>query len=705
MAAPTTVWGLDIGQRALKALKLENIEGELQVAAFDIIEHPKILTAEQPDRIQLIRNSLMQFLARNDVTGIPVAVAVPGASSFTRFVKLPPVEKKKVPDIVRFEAEQQIPFPIESVVWRWQTFHDPDSPDVEVGIFAMKRDAVAEALSHFVETDLKVDIVQMAPLSLYNFMRFDGQIAPEGATLLADVGTDKTDLVVADGARIWTRTIQIGGNDFTEALVKAFKLSFAKAERLKRTAATSKYARQIFQAMRPVFADLVQEIQRSVGYYTSLHRETRFKRLIGLGNGFRLPGLQKFLEQNLGIPVVRIDSYNRLRPSPTVNAPTFTENVLSFAVAYGLALQGLELTEVNTNLLPGEIAQRRVWAKKRPWFAAAAALLLVALAMFPIRASSDRSALSGMGKIEQAEEIITNQKEEQARYNQLKGKDAQPLSQLKGDLGLFAYRRFWPEAWRLIVTSMGSVFRDHARVAEYTRYLSVPLEVRTELGTDAGRLAERVDVLDEAKQAALTAQLGAADRQELLAILRAVYDFMDKPRDERRIAFIEKMEVKYVTDIAEAERELYALAYGTPARSTGKTPTEDETAAPGKRGFRVILDVRTPLPKEAANDIFARLKRVTEQQADRLPLLTIGRPPSKRLAFFAREKVLAARGSRPAAAPRYGGEERPAAVPPEMQDPIFPRESMADDRVFTVGWAFTIEEPAPMTAAPAPTGP
>ena len=74
---------------------------------------------------------------------------------------------------------------------------------------------------------------------------------------------------------MWTRTIQIGGNNFTEALVRAFKLSFPKAEQHKRTAASSKYARQIFQAMRPVFADLVQEIQRCIGFYTSLHRETR----------------------------------------------------------------------------------------------------------------------------------------------------------------------------------------------------------------------------------------------------------------------------------------------------------------------------------------------------------------------------------------------------------------------------------------------
>ena len=399
MAQNDTVWGIDIGQCALKALKLRSIDGDLRVEAFDVIDHPKILSQPDADRELLIRNALEKFLARNNVIGSSVVVSAPGQAGFTRFVKLPPVETKQIPEIVRFEAEQQIPFDINEVIWRWQTFLDPDSPDIEVGIFAMKRLDVADVLDGFADVGIDVDVVQMAPLALYNFMEFDGQSADDGGTtLLVDVGADKTDLVISDGPRIWTRTLQLGGSNFTEALVKVFKLSFTKAEKLKRTAATSKYARQIFQAMRPVFAELVQEIQRSIGYYTSLHRESRFKHVIGLGNGFRLPGLQKFLEQNLGLTVVRIDSYNRISPSATVNAPAFTENVLSFAVAYGLALQGLGLTKIQSNLLPTEIARQRLWSKKRWWFAGAGAAAVVGL-LFVLYGAS--TALSDIKASEQ----------------------------------------------------------------------------------------------------------------------------------------------------------------------------------------------------------------------------------------------------------------------------------------------------------------
>jgi type IV pilus assembly protein PilM len=145
--------------------------------------------------------------------------------------------------------------------------------------------------------------------------------------------------------------------------------------------------------MRPVFAELVQEIQRSIGYYTSLHRESRFKKVIGLGNGFKLPGLQKYLEQNLGFPVVRIDSYSKLAPAEGVNLAAFNENVLTFAVAYGLALQGLGAAKIYSNLLPTEISRRRIWSSKKPWFVASAAALLIGFGGWAYRAFADKASL------------------------------------------------------------------------------------------------------------------------------------------------------------------------------------------------------------------------------------------------------------------------------------------------------------------------
>src|SRR5207244_3379584 len=139
---------------------------------------------------------------------------------------------------------------------------------------------------------------------------------------------------------------------FTEALVKAFKLNFAKAEDLKRNAATSKYARQIFQAMRPVFADLVAEVQRSIGFYASVHRDSRINKILAIGGTFKLPGLQKYLQQNLQLDVERLDNLGSGAPTDPKLAAGFNDNILSLVSAYGLAIQAMDQGKITSSLLP-----------------------------------------------------------------------------------------------------------------------------------------------------------------------------------------------------------------------------------------------------------------------------------------------------------------------------------------------------------------
>jgi type IV pilus assembly protein PilM len=377
MAITKACWGIDVGQCALKAIKLRLNSGEVEAVSFDVIEHAKILSQPDADEQQLIRNALDKFLSRNSVRGDLVVVGVPGQASFSRFIKLPPVELRRVPEIVRYEARQQIPFNLDEVIWQHQVMAVPTGgpAELEVGIFAMKRDIVQDYVNDFLQVRVTPDIMQMAPVALYNYLRYDRREGA-GATLLVDVGAENTSLVIADGNRVWIRNFPLGGNNFTQALVKGFKLTFTKAENLKRHASESKYAREVFQAMRPVFSDLLTEIQRSIGFYTSLHRESRIERVLAMGASFRLAGLQKFLSQNLGVDVIKVEQFNTLHGDQVVNAPVFKENVVSFGVAYGLALQGIGLGTITTSLLPPEIAKARELKAKRPFAAAAAAALV-----------------------------------------------------------------------------------------------------------------------------------------------------------------------------------------------------------------------------------------------------------------------------------------------------------------------------------------
>lgn len=396
MAKTGCVWGIDIGQCALKALrcrKHDDDDSKLTAEAFDYIEYPKILSQPEADPVELVREAIQTFLKRNSVRGDKIAISVSGQSGLARFIKLPPVESKKIPEIVKYEARQQIPFPLDDVIWDYQqmaggSVEEGFALETEVGLFAMKRDQVWRALKPFEDADIEVDIIQLTPLSIYNFTAFDQMPDlpsveaydpenPPDSVVVISLGTETTDLVITNGFRVWQRSLPLGGSHFTKALTKELRLTFAKAEHLKRNATQAEDPKAVFTAMRPVFNELLTEVQRSIQFFTNIDRTAKIGRVVALGNAMKLPGLQKYLSQNLNYPVSEVESYRQLSGSSVVSAANFRENLLSFAVCYGLAIQGLNKGKIGTNLLPRELLTDRLIRDKKPWTVGALAALML----------------------------------------------------------------------------------------------------------------------------------------------------------------------------------------------------------------------------------------------------------------------------------------------------------------------------------------
>ena len=119
--------------------------------------------------------------------------------------------------------------------------------------------------------------------------------------------------------------------------------------------------------------------------------------MIGLGNAFRLPGLQKYLQEKLQLEVRKFTKLARVEGEEVTSAPTFIENLPSFAVAYGLALQGLNTTRLTTNLLPYEVHMERLVRGKKPWAVTAAACLLLAVAGLTFARAVEQALVTGPG--------------------------------------------------------------------------------------------------------------------------------------------------------------------------------------------------------------------------------------------------------------------------------------------------------------------
>jgi type IV pilus assembly protein PilM len=461
------VWGIDVSKSSVKAVR---IEGDTLTHA-GVFPYESAGTGEAGDLDEQIKAALTQLKSTYKITSEPVVFSLPSHSTFNRLIKLPPVEDAKIPEIVKYEAQSQIPFNIDEVIWDYQYVERDYAPgeEKEVILFAIKRDIVEQFLGNIVELKFNTEAVQFAPVALFNFLLKDQDI--KGATVALDMGGDNTDLIVIDGTKFWVRNLPITGNDITKALQKAFNIPFEEAEKLKLKAGQSQQAQKIFNAVQPVLRDLVNEINRSMGYYKSISKTSKFDQIILLGNSTKTLNFQKFVSQSLQLPAIRVQKLNTIAVGGGVDPGDLNENLATIGTALGLAVQGLEPTTNRVNLLPEQHRKKKELRRKQPFIVAAAAALYLTVGLAWYKqdteiAKLDASVRSG-DKVKKSNEAIKDEftaakKVEEVRDNltPLVGlsferdlilkllDEINPNIPNNGDAGLKDEQRLWVVDWR-----------------------------------------------------------------------------------------------------------------------------------------------------------------------------------------------------------------------------------------------------------------
>ncbi len=386
-------WGIDVSKFSIKGVKVRRAGSRLEIVEIDVVEFPVPTGTEPVDADLQIREGLLSFAAKNKLAGAAVACSLPGHGTFNRVIKLPPVEENRLQEIVRYEAQQHIPFKLDEVIWNYQPIERAYEPgeEREVIIFAVKKEIVGQFLSNTTTVNFPLDVLQFAPIALFNFVTYDQDIT--GTMVVLDMGADNTDLTVIDAEKYWIRNLPIAGNDITKAIAKKFQIPFNEAEKLKVTATQSPQANKIFAVVQPVLRDLVGEIHRSLGHYKSLAKNVKFDKMLIAGNSSKTLNFQKYLSQNLQMDVQKLSKLGRISLSGRVNEASLQKHLPSIGVCLGLGIQGLGLAKNRVNLLPPELIAKKEMALKKPYVAGIAAALALSVGALYLNAGKDIDTL------------------------------------------------------------------------------------------------------------------------------------------------------------------------------------------------------------------------------------------------------------------------------------------------------------------------
>ena len=353
------------------------------------------LSMEGGDTGERLSTAIRELMRARGIRQAPILVALSGQAVFPRFVKLPAVARDKLMQMVQYEVEQNVPFPLNEIVWDHQFIGDDSSGEQSVMIVAAKADGVREITDSIASVGfVEPEIVDVAPMAICNALRFN-HAGLEGCTLVLDIGARSTNLVFLEDDRIYSRCVSnMAGNAITQELAKSLGITPDAAEKLKcergfvslggvhqsEDAETENISRVIRNVMTRIHA----EISRSVNFYRSQQGGSAPSRLILTGGTSLLPHLDLFFKEKLGVeveylnPFVNVPFGNRLkREQLGVDAFMLSEVV-------GLALRRSLACPVEINLMPPELVKQKTMKKRLPFFGLAAAGVLLSLGIWTI---------------------------------------------------------------------------------------------------------------------------------------------------------------------------------------------------------------------------------------------------------------------------------------------------------------------------------
>lgn len=380
----TRVLTLDCGASHLAcALFAVDQRGAVQLERF-ASENFVVDPSDESRWTEAVGQALQTLLAREDFGVRECVLAVPGHFALTKFVKTPAVERAKRDRIVQFEASQNIPYPLDEVVWDYVEVAE-DGVEVELMLAAIKKDALESLCAEVEKAGLTVVGVEPGSLALRRaFLRqTDRELAP---TLLVDCGARSTHLLFVSRDGFFARTLPLGGNRVTQTLAEKLRLGFSAAEALKQQRLVERDGMDevakiaLTEAINDFTERLQLEITRSILGYSRHPGAEMPESILLTGGGSRLPELAETLADKVKLPVAHLEAAAGLKLAPGSGWDESDATSGSLATLVGLVVaHSEEAGEGAMNLLPAERLAARLNRSRQPWWLAAAGLLILAL--------------------------------------------------------------------------------------------------------------------------------------------------------------------------------------------------------------------------------------------------------------------------------------------------------------------------------------
>jgi type IV pilus assembly protein PilM len=345
------VVGLDIGDSSVKVVELKELgKGrgyQLLSLGWEPLSSEAIVDGQIMDS-QLVADTIQRLCQRCRIKGgSPVATALSGHHVIVKRISLPQMSEGELAESIHWEAEQYIPFDIDDVNLDYQILEGSslsgEGGNMDVLLAAAKKDKINDYVSVISEAGLNPVTVDIASFAMQNAFEANYELDPRQVVALVDIGSAVSSIsVLHGGTSVYWRDINIGGNQYTDAIQKELNLSAEQAEQLKRgdELANIPYER-VLPILSAVSDDIGTEIQKTLDFFKQISATDRpLDRLYLTGGTAQVVHMKESLGERLKTQVELLNPFRRIPPAGKAASPEVVNQMMPTAsVAVGLALR------------------------------------------------------------------------------------------------------------------------------------------------------------------------------------------------------------------------------------------------------------------------------------------------------------------------------------------------------------------------------
>jgi type IV pilus assembly protein PilM len=345
----SAVLGIDISTAAIKLLELSRSGARYKVESYSVAPLPQDAVVDKNiANMDVIADAIKLAVKQSGTRTKQACVAVAGSSVMTKVITIPAsLAEDEMEEQILVEADQYVPYSLDEVNLDFEVLElSEDNPEmVNVLLAASRRENVEDRIEVLEKAGLKAKIVDVEAFSIENAFSLLADQLPDAidsqTIAIADIGASMSTLNVLHECRtVYTREQGFGGKQLTEEIQRRYGLSYEEAGLAKRHGGLPD--NYVTDVLEPFKNAMVQQIARSLQFFVSSSANRGIDSIVLAGGCSSIPGLEKLVEQNLGIPAYVANPFINMALSNRVKPQSLSNDAPAMMIACGLALRSFD---------------------------------------------------------------------------------------------------------------------------------------------------------------------------------------------------------------------------------------------------------------------------------------------------------------------------------------------------------------------------